>query len=91
LRCALRHSIPQLQPYLKVICTMEINHDADSIPFRVLPDTCVELFVNCNGSSLAGINGKAGFNSKRSFITSRLTHFMDVQLSLGAQYISICF
>lgn len=70
---------------------METNEDTLITPFRVLPDTCIELFINYTGKPLAIIEGNDLFINKRSFITSRMSHFMNVQMQEGISCIAICF
>lgn len=88
---AIHHIIPALQPYVKDICS--IWHDAgEQVPLRrVLPDTCVELFINYGGDKLAAIDGRSSFSSSGSFITSRMNYYMDVQMMAGTGCIAVCF
>ncbi|PTS97356.1 hypothetical protein DBR11_17270 [Pedobacter sp. HMWF019] len=58
--------IPSLQPYIKLICSMGCDGEADRQYIRVLPDTCVELFVNYTNSPVAIIDNEL---HKRSIIT----------------------
>ena len=86
--------LPELQPYVKVICSMENDSPNTSIsPVRVLPDTCVELFVNFNSSqdALATVTGKKVFDNSQSFVISRMSNFMDVQMKSKTGFISVCF
>ena len=56
-----------LTPYVKEICIMEIA--AAGVPgMRVLPDTCIEIFIRYVSSPLATVNGK---HLSRSLVTSR--------------------
>lgn len=83
---------PVLQPYVKVICAMEIANEEDGrAPFRVLPDTCIELFINYSDTSLANIAGNKNFKSGHSFIVSRMSSYMDVHMQPGSGCIAICF
>ncbi|MBD0298599.1 MAG: AraC family transcriptional regulator [Flavisolibacter sp.] len=84
--------IPELQPYVKVISSVE-NPAGSAAPctFRVFPDTCVEVFFGYNNSTIANINAKAPFDSSKSFVTSRLSRYMDVQLPPGSSSIAVCF
>lgn len=70
---------------------MHCTDDADSMPFRVLPDTCVELFVNYTGKHLATIKGAVDSGEKGSFFSFRLSGFMDVQMQPGSGCIAVCF
>ncbi|GAB3505029.1 helix-turn-helix domain-containing protein [Emticicia fontis] len=86
--------LPELQPYVKAICSIENEALPSSIPpFRVLPDACVELFINFNDNqdSLATITGKKTFTNSQSFVISRMSNFMDVQMKSKTGFISICF
>ncbi|GAB3316520.1 helix-turn-helix domain-containing protein [Larkinella ripae] len=83
---------PRLKPFVKAICALET--DAPAVlppPIRVLPDTCVELFVNfCEPQRVVSANGRAA-SSGRSFITARLNHFMDVWTAGPVRFVSVCF
>lgn len=79
---------PELQPYVKLICTMDCDDGADTNHIRVLPDTCVELFVNYTSTPLAIIGNEL---YDRSIVTSRLSRYSDVQMRKGAGCIAICF
>ncbi|TKC63585.1 AraC family transcriptional regulator [Pedobacter hiemivivus] len=80
--------IPVLQPYVKLICTMECDDGADTSYIRVLPDACVELFFNYTSTPLAIINDEL---HKRSIATFRMSRPMDVQMRKGAGVVAICF
>jgi len=79
---------PELQPYVKLICTMDCDDGADTNHIRVLPDTCVELLVNYTSTPLA-IIGNELYGS--SIVTSRMSRYSDVQMRKGAGCIAICF
>lgn len=83
--------IPGLQPYVKSICSMEYNEDEEGASFRVLPDTCVEMFVNYGPHPVARITAADTTEEKGSFITSRMSRYMDVQMHAGSGCIAICF
>jgi AraC-like DNA-binding protein len=55
MRLQLHDIIPILSPYIKTVCTMDCDDDADTRHIRVLPDTCVELFVNYSREPVAMI------------------------------------
>jgi AraC-like DNA-binding protein len=80
--------IPTLQPYIKLICSMNCDDDADTHHIRVLPDACVELFINYTDTPVA-IIGKELYN--RSIITFRMSRPMDVQMRKGSGCLAICF
>jgi len=80
--------IPSLQPYIKLICSMDCEGEADRQHIRVLPDTCVELFVNYTNSPVAIIGDEL---HKRSIITFRMSRPMDVQMRKGTGCVAICF
>jgi len=83
---------PALQPFVKVICSMENNGtDSGLPPFRVLPDTCTELFINYIDNAPTVISGKSTANYQRSFLVSRMNRFMDVQSPVIAGLITVCF
>ncbi|WP_326991909.1 helix-turn-helix domain-containing protein [Chitinophaga sp. 212800010-3] len=79
--------IPALQPYIKLICTMECDDDIDVRHIRVLPDACVELFLNYTSTPVAIIGGEL---HNRSIVTFRMSRPMDVQMRKGAGVIAIC-
>jgi AraC-like DNA-binding protein len=73
---------------------MESDTTTNLIPsIRVLPDACVELFVNfsSNQDSLSTVTGKKIFMNSQSFVISRMSNFMDVQMKSKTGFISICF
>jgi len=80
--------IPSLKPYIKLICSMDCDGEADSQYIRVLPDTCVELFVNYTKSPVAIIDNEL---HKRSIVTFRMSRPMDVQMRKGTGCLAICF
>lgn len=85
------HTIPELEQYVREISCMEIG-SADIVHrFRVLPDTCVELFVNYGDKPLANIQGRMAFKNKRSLVTFRMSHFMDAQMAAGTKCVAVCF
>lgn len=80
--------IQSLQPYIKLICTMDCDEGADTSSIRVLPDTCVELFINYTDTPVAIIGDEL---HKRSIITFRMSRPMNVQMRKGAGCLAICF
>lgn len=84
--------IPELQPFIKVISSIENLIDSTSpCTFRVLPDTCVEIFFAYNSQTIAKIKTKTQFDSAKSFVTSRMSTYMDVQLPQNSGSIAVCF
>ncbi|HQS06503.1 MAG TPA: hypothetical protein PLN99_11135 [Daejeonella sp.] len=67
---------------------MDCEDGTDTNHIRVLPDTCVELFVNYTSTPLAIIGNEL---YDRSIVTSRLSRYSDVQMRKGAGCIAICF
>jgi len=67
--------------------------DAFLPPLRILPDACVELFVNLssNQDTFSTVTGKKIFENSRSFVVSRVGGFMDVQMKNKTGFISVCF
>jgi len=59
--------------------------------FRVLPDTCVELFINFGGQHEHPFQIGEENIRDRSFITSRMSRFMDVVDSGPLGFITLCF
>ena len=80
--------IPSLRPYIKLICTMQCDGDTDTNHIRVLPDTCVELFVNYTSTPVAIIGDEL---YKHSIISFRMSRPMDVQMRKGTGCLAICF
>lgn len=83
---------PILRPFIKVICSVD-NRSPIIVPnqLRVLPDTCVELFINlCPPQQIATPDGNTPSLS-RSFITSRMNSFMDVSTQDNVSFVSVCF
>ncbi len=83
--------VPALQPYVKAICSLEIDASAPPSHFRVLPDTCVELFISYTTEQLATVKGKNLFDSAGSLVNCRLNTYMDVQMFPGTGCIALCF
>lgn len=81
-----------LKPFVRLICSVESRDPVQVLkPIRVLPDTCVELFVNgCEPQQVVLANGFRASLS-RSFITSRMNSFMDVQTLGCVNFVSVCF
>jgi AraC-like DNA-binding protein len=67
---------------------MDCDGDTNTNHIRVLPDTCVELFVNYTSTPIAMIGNEL---HKRSIISSRMSRPMDVQMRKGAGCLAICF
>ena len=67
---------------------MDCDADADTSHVRVLPDTCVELFVNFTSTPVAIIGDQL---YKRSIISFRMSRSIDVQMRKGAGCLAICF
>lgn len=67
---------------------MNCDNDADTNHIRVLPDTCVELFVNYTSTPVAIIGNEL---HKRSIVTFRMSRHSDVQMRKGAGCVAICF
>ena len=68
---------------------MEYSGNESSTPFRVLPDTCVELFISYVESPVANLG--TGTEKLRSFVVFRMSQFMDVEMATKAGCIAICF
>lgn len=67
---------------------MDCDNDAETNHIRVLPDTCVELFLNYTDTPVAIIGGEL---YQRSIVTFRMSRSMDVQMRKGAGVVAICF
>jgi AraC-like DNA-binding protein len=80
--------IPALQPYIKLICTMDCDDDTEVNHIRVLPDACAELFLNYTHTPVARIGGDL---YQRSIVTFRMNQPMDVQMRKGAGVLALCF
>ena len=84
--------IPELQPYLREISSIENPiYSTSPCRFRVLPDTCVEIFFAYNSQTIAKIKTRTQFDSSKSFVTSRMSTYMDVQLPRDSGSIAVCF
>lgn len=90
MHCQLHEITPPLRPFVKLICSMDSGpREGPSGPVRVLPDACVELFINFQeGTQLLPPTATA---PSRSFITSRLNRFMDVCTLGSGAFLSVCF
>ncbi|SDG89525.1 transcriptional regulator, AraC family [Dyadobacter soli] len=67
---------------------MECEGEADWNQVRVLPDTCVELFVNYTTTPIAVIDQAL---YKRSIVCFRLSRPVDVQMRKGSGCLAVCF
>lgn len=67
---------------------MDCENDMDLNQIRVLPDTCVELFLNYTNAPIATINNEV---HHRSIVTFRMNSYADVQMRKGAGCLAICF
>lgn len=73
---------------------METDGNDTFLPLlRILPDACVELFVNLssNPDTFSTVTGKMMFEKSQSFVVSRVGSFMDVQMKNMTGFISFCF
>lgn len=77
-----------LKPYVKLICTMECDKDEDTSHIRVLPDACVEIFLNYTNSPVAIIDDQL---YKRSIASFRMNQYVDVQMRKGSGCVAVCF
>jgi len=77
-----------LQPYVKLICTMECNEAKDTEQVHVLPDVCVELFISHTEAPVAIIDQQL---HKNSMVNSRMNVSTSVQMRKGAGCIAVCF
>lgn len=80
--------LPVLKPYIRTICTMDCPGDADTSHIRVLPDICVELFINYTPSPVAIIGNEL---YKGSIVSFRTNKPVEVQMRKGAGCIAVCF
>jgi AraC-like DNA-binding protein len=67
---------------------MECDGDTDTSYIRVLPDACVELFLNYTSTPVAIIGNEL---HRHSIVTFRMSQFMDVRMRKGTGVIAICF
>lgn len=80
-----------LEQYVSAITYMEAGAEKQGTPgFRVLPDVCIELFVNC-GSDSAPFSVNGTKVTARSFITSRMSRYMDVRRVGDVAFVSVWF
>ena len=71
---------------------METESSADTVlPFRVLPDTCVELFINYIEPQQAITANNIQVKQPNCFIVSRMSRYMDVEGHGRSGYITVCF
>lgn len=80
--------LPVLKPYIRTICTMECEGDADTSHIHVLPDTCVEIFINYTSTPVAIIGNEL---YKGSIVNCRMNKPVGVQMRKGAGCLAICF
>jgi AraC-like DNA-binding protein len=87
----LYHINPDLRNYIKCICSIENSHIESKVPFRIFPDTCVEIFISYTDYPLASIKGKNNFEEAGSLATFRMDQYTDVVLLPSSGCIAICF
>jgi AraC-like DNA-binding protein len=81
----------ELRPYVKAICAMEISEQEAVSGFRVLPDTCVEMFISYRNTQLANIHFETNDIYSGSIITYRMSQYMDVRMLKGSACMAVCF
>lgn len=59
--------------------------------FRVLPDTCLELFVNYIEAGPTQIGDRYVSGKTRSFIVARMNNYLDVNSPSTIGFVSVCF
>ena len=84
------HIIPELQPYVKMICVMD-GGPAGNASFRVLPDTCAELFISCHPGMIASVDYAVTGSTYGSFANFRMRRYLDVSMNPEIRFISLCF
>lgn len=67
---------------------MECDTETDTSYIRVLPDACVEMFLNYTSTPVAIISDEL---HKRSIVSFRMSRPIDVQMRKGTGVIAICF
>jgi len=67
---------------------MECTDDTDTNHIRVLPDACVEIFINYTDTPIAVIDNK---EFQCSIVNARMSKPMDVQMRKGSGCLAICF
>lgn len=67
---------------------MECDKDEDTSHIRVLPDACVEIFLNYTNSPVAIIDDQL---YKRSIASFRMNQYVDVQMRKGSGCVAVCF
>jgi AraC-like DNA-binding protein len=83
---------PVLQPFVKTICTMENRGGGSGLSrFRVLPDTCLELFVNYVETGPTQIGDRSVSGKTRSYIVARMNNYLDVHSPGAIGFVSVCF
>ncbi len=92
LKLEFHNIIPELQPFIKVICCIENAGDSASpCTFRALPDTCVEIFFDYISQPTANIKTKTPIDGSKSFVTSRMSKYRDVQIPPNSGSVAVCF
>lgn len=66
------------------------NDSCYASSFRVLPDTCIELFVPYAGTRRT-VSGAGLQQQPNCFIVSRMSKYMDVQNQGRSGFVSVCF
>ncbi len=84
------HIIPELQPYIREICTMEHTGVANALT-RVLPDTSTELFINYGVVPTGTMHCGERHEGVRSFINARLNRYTDVEMHPFSKCMGVWF
>lgn len=84
------HIIPELQPYIREICTMEHGSVVNALT-RVLPDTSTELFINYGDVPTGTMLCSEKHEGMRSFINARLNRYTDVEMHPFSKCMGIWF
>lgn len=71
---------------------MENRGDGSGLSrFRVLPDTCLELFVNYVETGPTQIGDRSISGETRSYIVARMNNYLDVNSPGAIGFVSVCF
>jgi AraC-like DNA-binding protein len=91
MKFALHDIDPELGSYIKSVSSIYCDDEADTRPFRVFPDGCVELFMCYTGEPLALVTEKNKSGLLKSFVSCRVSGYTDVSMQLYSGFVSVCF
>ncbi len=84
--------VPALQPFVKVIWSMESDPgDSSNFSMRILPDTCVEMVIHYRQPLLTTFANGSLHEQPKSFVVSQMKSFIEIAPTGPIGFMSIRF